>query len=198
MSRLEAQAGPLPPGQTRHRDLTMNPAQVPAPNPRISIQRSSGKDRPKPRLTCGTRGARPARRTLTLKPQRGLPAATSIVAGVRQARVLRCKNQESSQQGTPAWGHLCPLPAAKSHAWATSSSSLQKNESKHVLYNPAESMGEGRPLSPKCLRPHPKAFQGWGHRAANSPSIPHARQHHQLGDPYAACRRSQRPTELLG
>lgn len=37
----------------------------------------------------GTRGARPARGTLTLKPQRGLPAAAPVVAGVRQAGVLR-------------------------------------------------------------------------------------------------------------
>lgn len=38
---------------------------------------------------CGTRGARPARRALTLEAQRGLPAAASVVAGVGQAGVLR-------------------------------------------------------------------------------------------------------------
>lgn len=38
---------------------------------------------------CGTRGACPARGTFTLKPQGGLLAAASIVAGIREARMLR-------------------------------------------------------------------------------------------------------------
>lgn len=38
---------------------------------------------------CGARGAGPARRTLTLEPQGGLLAAAPVVAGIREAGVLR-------------------------------------------------------------------------------------------------------------
>lgn len=38
---------------------------------------------------CGAGGASPAWRTLTLKPQGGLLAAASVVAGIREAGVLR-------------------------------------------------------------------------------------------------------------
>lgn len=38
---------------------------------------------------CGAGGASPARRTFTLKAQRSLLAAASVVAGIREAGVLR-------------------------------------------------------------------------------------------------------------
>lgn len=95
--------------------------------------------KPKRRLTCGARGAGPARRTLTLKPQGGLFAAASVVAGIREAGVFRCGHQHSSQQGAPTErGYLTLPPATKSHARATSSSSFQEVKA-GVGRNPAVS-----------------------------------------------------------
>lgn len=57
-------------------------------------------------LTCGARGASPARRTFTLKPQGGLLATAPVVAGIREAGVLRCKTGIAVSKGR----YLQPLP----------------------------------------------------------------------------------------
>lgn len=58
----------------------------------------------KPGLTCGARRASPAWRTLTLKPQGGLLTAASVVAGIREAGVLRCGHQRAISMGRPPRG----------------------------------------------------------------------------------------------
>lgn len=98
-----------PPTRTPpHQDLTLNhePRYLPDPEPPHNdpLERTQAETR----LTCGARGAGPARRTLTLKPQGGLLAAAPVVAGIREAGVLCCKDQDGNQPGT--------LPTPSPHA----------------------------------------------------------------------------------
>lgn len=91
---------PLPPGQTLTQDLTLDhePTYLPDPEPPHNdpLERTQAGTR----LTCGARGAGPAWRTFTLKPQGGLLATAPVVAGIREAGVLRCEDQDGNQQGT--------------------------------------------------------------------------------------------------
>lgn len=83
---------------TKTSHWTTSPGYLPDPKPPHNdlLERTQAEIQ----LTCGARGAGPAWRTLTFKSQGGLLATAPVVAGIREAGVLRCKDQDGNQQET--------------------------------------------------------------------------------------------------
>lgn len=164
---------PLPPRQ----DSSLRPAPKPHLNAVILWKRHG----PNPRLTCGTRGARPARRALTLEAQRGLPAAASVVAGVGQAGVLRCETRRAVSKGHPRVSTYVLSPRSQSHAWAAAPARLGQAGASPG-YRPAVSREGRKPAFGLSVPSHiPRRL-----RASEPGSRPPRGRHHpegSLGDP---------------